>query len=155
VTPGEPPRVDPLRTDHLAAPATDDGSWGILLFAGGVVLVVTTCLDAALVPGTGWRLALLAAAVAVIAERTADPRAALGCAALAFALGDGFLQHSDGVLGLDAVDFPFALGLLGATALGMCAGQVRMARQRARNVADPVVPTGSLGTTERVVTVTR
>jgi hypothetical protein len=131
VTPAEYSHPGSFRTGSATATATgDDGSWGILLFIGGVTLTVTTCLDAALVPSTGWRLALLAAVVAVIAERTVNPRAALGCAVVAFALGNGFLQHANGVLALDGMDYPFAVGLLGATALGMSAGQIRIARQR-------------------------
>ncbi|NJC70009.1 hypothetical protein HC031_09845 [Planosporangium thailandense] len=109
----------------------DDGGWAIMLFAGAVVLSMITCLDAAVVHSIGPRLAVLAVAVAVVAERAADPRSALGCAVLAFALGDGFLQYHAGSLGWQApIDYPFALGLLGATALGLSAGQIRLARRR-------------------------
>jgi hypothetical protein len=113
----------------------DDGSWGIMLGWGALTLVVLTCLDAAVVPSVDWRLVVIAAAVAVIAERAADARTALGCAVVAFALADGFLQHDAGALRWDArLDYPFVLGLLGATALGMCAGQLRVARRRGRRM---------------------
>jgi len=113
----------------------DDGSWGIMLGWGAFTLVVLTCLDAAAVPSVDWRLVVIAAAVAVIAERAADARTALGCAVIAFALADGFLQHDAGALRWDArLDYPFVLGLLGATALGMCAGQLRVTRGRLRRM---------------------
>lgn len=113
--------------------SADDGSWGILLFFSALALAAVACLDAALIPAAAPRLAVLVAAVAVLSERTVDPRTALGSGLLAFAIGDGFLQHHDGTLGWTfAIDYPFVLGLLGAVALGMCAGQIRLARRRHR-----------------------
>jgi hypothetical protein len=109
----------------------DDAAWAVNLFAAALILTVLTCLDAWLVHSTGLRLALLAAAVAVIAERVADPRAALGCAALAFAFGNGYLQHHAGTLAWSTpVDYPFTLALLGGAALGLSLGQVRRRRLR-------------------------
>ena len=129
----EDSRTDAFRRGSATtAPPHDDGTWGIPLFAGTLALTAIACLDAALTHNAGWRLALLTVAVGVVAERTAESRSALGCAVFAFAVGNGFLQNHNGVLALDRVDYPFALGLLGATALGMCAGQIRLARQRWR-----------------------
>lgn len=110
----------------------DDASWAIDLFAGALALCAVTILAALLVTGAGPRLALLVAAVAVVAERGADTRTALGAAVLAFALGDGFLQNHAAVLTWrGSIDFPFALCLLGAAALGMCAAQIRLAYRKA------------------------
>lgn len=104
----------------------DDGAWAIMLFAGACALALLTCLDAALVDPVGPRLALLVGAVAVLAERAGDPRTAFGGAVVAFACGDGFLQHHAGELTWNtAVDYPFTLGLLGAVALGLSAAQIR------------------------------
>lgn len=114
-------------------PNIDDGEWGILLVAGAVGLTAATCLIAAFVDGPTARLASLVIALAVVAELLANSRAALGCAVLAFALGDGFLQGSSGQLTWQAsVDYPYLLGLLGAVALGLSVAQIRLARQRRR-----------------------
>jgi len=115
--------------------AVDDG-WAINLFTACIVLVAVTCLDAALVHPLGPRLAVLVLTVAVIAERVGEPRAALGSTVMAFAFGDGFLQHHDGSLGWQSsVDLPFALALLGATTLGLGWVLVRRARRRHRLMA--------------------
>ncbi|MFB9445441.1 hypothetical protein Dvina_19035 [Dactylosporangium vinaceum] len=105
------------------------------LFAAALLLVAFTCLDAWLIPSPGLRLALLAAAVTVIAERVADPRAALGCATLAFAFGNGFLQHHTGTLAWSTpIDYPFTLALAGGAALGLSLGQARLAWRRHRRL---------------------
>lgn len=115
--------------------AADDG-WAINLFTACVALAALTCVDAALVGGVRPRLTVLVVAVAVGAERTADARGAIGGAVMAFAFGDGFLQHADGMLGWQtSVDVPFAAGLLVATALGLTAGLVRQAVRRRRRMA--------------------
>lgn len=116
------------------APTTADaGSWGILLFVSTVALVAVTCLDALIVRPAGGRLAVLVIAAAVIAERVTDPRTALGAAALAFALGDGFLQNHAGTLTwATSVDYPFLIALLGATAVGLSIAQARLIHQRRR-----------------------
>lgn len=131
--------AQPLTAPRTAAPDTaDDAAWAINLFAAAVVLTGYTCLDAWLVHPVGPRLALLAAAVTVIAERVADPRTALGCAALAFVLGNGFLQHHTGELGWSTtVDYPYLLVLLGGVALGVSVGQARLAWRR-RHRWDPL-----------------
>jgi hypothetical protein len=118
----------------------DDGAWAIMLFTGALALTAFTCLDAAFVHQTGARLGLLTVAVAVIAERAADPRSALGCAVLAFALGNGFLQNHAGSLSWDAsIDYAFTLGVLGATALGLSVGQIRLAWRRRQRFRPLVV----------------
>jgi len=126
---------------RAAAGQRDDGSWGIMLGWGAFALVVLTCLDAAAVSSVGWRLVVVAVAVAVIAERAADARTGTGCAVVAFALADGFLQHDAGALRWDGrLDYPFVLGLVGGTALGMCAGLLRVSRGRRRHVPASAVP---------------
>jgi hypothetical protein len=131
-----PTVTEPVAGRRAPGPdATDDAAWAINLFAAALALTVFTCLDAWLVHPTGWRLALLAAAVTVIAERAADPRTALGCAALAFAIGNGFLQNHTGNLVWNAsIDVPYTLGLLGGAALGLSLGQARLAWHRYRRL---------------------
>lgn len=111
----------------------DDAAWAINLFTAALTLTAFICLDSWLIDTTGTRLALLAAAVTVVAERTVDPRPALGCAVLAFALGNGFLQNHTGNLVWSAsIDYPFTLALFGGAALGLSLGQARLAWRRHR-----------------------
>ena len=75
-------RDDTLNQDMARLPASspevpDDAAWAINMFAGVLALTAFACVDAWLVHLTGLRLALLVVAVTVIAERAADPRAAL------------------------------------------------------------------------------
>lgn len=115
----------------------DDGRWGILLGISAIALVTVVCLDALAVSETTPRLIILILTVAVIAERSADARTALGAGLLAWPMGNGFLENQAGVLQWHtATDFPLALGLLGAVAVGMCAAQTRTAWQRRQREAE-------------------
>jgi hypothetical protein len=101
-----------------------------LLAASAVALVAVVFVDALAVSNTAVRLAVLVCAVGIIAERSADGRTAIGAALLAWPLGNGFLEHREGVLSWQtATDFPLALGLLFAVAVGMCLAQARLARR--------------------------
>lgn len=122
-----------MRSNRRRSPHADDGRWAILLGISALALVGVVVLDSLLVRDPAPRLVVLVVAVGVIAERVGDARTALGVGLLAWPLGNGFLERGTGVLRWDSsVDFPFAVGLLCAVALGMCAAQTRTAWRERR-----------------------
>ena len=99
---------------------------GIAVAAGAVALVATALLAGALTPGPLPRLGGPVLVVAVVAAAFGDGRCALAVAALAWAIGNGFLVNQFGELRWHpGADVPFLIGLLVAVAVGMTVAQIR------------------------------
>jgi hypothetical protein len=115
---------------NRAASATHDEESrcppGIAVASGAVALVAAAILTGALASGPPPRLGGLVLVVAVFAAAFGDGRSALAVAALAWAIGNGFLVNQFGELRWHpGVDVPFLIGLLGAVAVGMTVARIR------------------------------
>ena len=94
----------------------------------GAVVIVAGALVAAAVPAAhrGWRLGLVAAAVAVAAAVTADHLAMAAVVPLGWLVADGFLENRSGELTWHgSADMYLILLLVMAAAIGLAAGEAR------------------------------
>ena len=94
----------------------------------GAVMIVAGALVAAAVPAAhnGWRLELIAVAVAVAAAVTADHLAMAAVVPLGWLVADGFLENRSGDLTWHgATDMYLILLLVMAAAIGLAAGEAR------------------------------
>jgi MFS family permease len=128
-----------------------------LTVAGGVVaIVVTAGLSALLSDTVGARVSALTVAVLLFTAAVGDGRAAVGVAVVTWAVGNGFLINQHGqLIWHPGVDTWFAMGLLGAVAVGMIVAEVRGRQRRRRRwrpwrelleaAAEQVAPDGGRG----------
>ena len=94
----------------------------------GAVVIVAGALVAAGVPAAhnGWRLDLVAVAVAAAAALTADHLAMAAVVPLGWLVADGFLENRSGDLTWHgSTDMYLILLLVMAAAIGLAAGEVR------------------------------
>lgn len=123
-----------MATWRWREPLDDERTPTGLSVAGGVVVVVGTAAVVGLVThAVGWRLGALMVAVLLFTAAVGDGRAAAGVAVIAWAVGNGFLINRFGELRWHRpVDNWFAMGLLGAVAVGMIVAEVRGQTYRRR-----------------------